>query len=179
MMMTMDDYEETEGPTKTIHSEWNVKGLKEQVNRLIIRSHKKIGKASARVEKARKPSHEDHNNMNVLHGELEELQTRLQGLNLLMQFLGKIPSGKDAVLPLEAAQLAVDLGVDDKPPSLAPRGPKKQKGPRTKNPPKTRLPYRRFYSLDNTEIRVRTRSKVLPWAASSACFTAALVIIHC
>jgi hypothetical protein len=198
MMMSMsmeddnnNDAEEVEDDglmtQKTIHSEWNIKGLKAQVNRLIVRSHKKIGKASARVEeqKARQQqllldsssiaNYNSNNNMQSsklfeypspadkrkeFERDLEELQLQLQRLNLLNELLAKVPSssGKNAgvvVLPLESARLAIDLGVDDKPPAQQSRGPGKAKGPRIT--PKTRLPYRRYYSQqDNTEIRVRT-----------------------
>ena len=50
------------------------------------------------------------------------------------------------------AALAVQLDVQDEPPQRQ-RGPKKQKGPKNMNA--FRLPYRRYYTSDKTEVRVR------------------------
>ena len=165
-----DDSNDSEAPSKTLESEWDIKGLKQEVSRLTMRSHKKVGKASTRLRKAQELvdqlTADDNatmeqleacpNNLEALELEWTEQQTRLQKLNQLNDLLVPMKSTSAAiVLPPDVAQLAVDLGVDDQPPQRPARGPKKQKGPRTKNPAKTRLPYRRFYTVDNTEIRVR------------------------
>ena len=166
MTSTDSDDESEEVYSKTVDSEWNIKGLKQELNRLILRLYKKIGKATTRVRKAQEMVEKltaDENatmeqleacpNVDALELELQELQTSLQRLNQLNDLLTTVKGG-NSVLPQEMAQLAVDLGVDDKPPKQPPRGPKKKKGSRQKNPPKTRLPYRKFYTVDNTEIRV-------------------------
>ncbi|CAB9502462.1 Domain of unknown function (DUF814) [Seminavis robusta] len=167
MMTAADADDESEESTKTVDSEWDIKGLKQEVNRLSMRSYKKIGKASTRVQKAQELVEKltaDENatleqleacpNLDALELELQELQTGLRGLNQLGEELAAVGGPKKQVLPQELAQLALDLGVNDQPPVRQPRGPKKVKGPRSKNPPKTRLPYRKFYTQDKTEIRV-------------------------
>jgi len=172
LLMTSYDDDEAEESTKTLESEWDVKGLKQEVNRLIMRSIKKVGKASTRIRKtqellekmtsptgsntATERQLQSMPDMDALELELQELQSRLQNLNQLDELLSATKFSKKAVLPPEVAQLALDLGVDDQPPQISPRGETKKKGPRQKNPPKTRLPYRRFYTVDKTEIRVRT-----------------------
>jgi hypothetical protein len=166
MTSTNSDDESEEEYSKTVESEWNIKGLKQELNRLILRSHKKIGKANTRVRKAQALVEKltaDENatmeqleacpNVDALELELQELQTRLQKLNELNDSLTTVKGGT-SVLSEEMAHLAVELEVDDKPPKQPARGPKKKKGSRQKNPPKTRLPYRKFYTVDNTEIRV-------------------------
>ena len=144
---------------------WNLGGLKKEVSRLTVRCHKKIGKANQRVQKAnlevdRLTSDPDVTmeelqqcpNVAGLEQDVVELQTRLQKLNQLEVLLQDI-KGKNVELPEHIAELAVELQVQDEPPKREPRGPKKQKGP--KNMTAFRLPYRRFYTVDKTEIRVR------------------------
>jgi hypothetical protein len=154
---------------KTLDSPWNVTGLKKEVGRLIQRSHKKIGKASERLRKTqegngtalpttaaafkdqldvlyRPPDTEN------LHEELETLRARLQSLNKLESALEAYDRRSNSTtLPADIAELALSLGVDDTPPAKQDRGPSKPKGPRVSPP---RLPYRRFYSQEKTEIRV-------------------------
>lgn len=55
-------------------------------------------------------------------------------------------------MPERIAELAISLEVKDEPPQRQPRGPKKEKGPKIMNA--FRLPYRRFYTMNKTEIRV-------------------------
>ncbi|CAB9503141.1 Domain of unknown function (DUF814) [Seminavis robusta] len=167
LMTAADTNDEPEECTKTVDSEWDIKGLKQEVSRHILRSHKKIGKASTKIQKAQELVEKltaDENatleqleacpNLDALELELQELQARLRGLNQLDEELAAVGGPKKQILPQEIAQSALDLGVNDQPPARQPRGPRKVKGPRTKNPPKTRLPYRRFYTQDKTEIRV-------------------------
>lgn len=164
LFMSSVDEDEAQDTAKTIDSEWNMKGLKIQVDRLILRAHKKIGKASTRLRKAQelvdKLTADPDATLEQLHAcpnpvalelELSDLQQRLRGLNQLNDLLAK---EKGPVLKPETAELAIDLGVDDKPPKQQARGPKKKKGPRSNKLPKTRLPYRKYYTEDNTEIRV-------------------------
>lgn len=148
---------------KTLSSEWNVPGLKKEVTRLIFRSHKKVGKAKERLRKAKERVEElltddtasmddldSCQNVEEFEKETEKLLERLNGLNKLESALASC-NKKTMVLPEDVASLALKLEVDDAPPSKPSRGPKKPKGPRTTSP---RKPYRRYYSLDNTEIRV-------------------------
>jgi len=162
-----DDNDNDNDNKKTLESEWDIKGLKQEVSRLTMRAHKKVGKASARLRKTQElvdALRVDENatmeqleacpNVDVLELELKQIQTRLQTLNRLNDMLAPMKGGI-SVLPEATAQLALDIKVNDQPPARPARGPKKIKGPRTKNPPKTRVPYRCFYSKDKTEIRVR------------------------
>jgi hypothetical protein len=162
---TATDDDAVEGYAKTVESEWNVAGLKKEVIRLVLRCHKKIGKANQRISKARvmveqltgdeSASLQDLQecpDLDTLENELTELQSRLRKLNTLEESLQSIKAKKDTVLPEEVASLAVDLSVDDQPPSQIPRGITKPKGPRVSEA--TRLPYRRYYSFGGLEIRV-------------------------
>lgn len=143
---------------------WNLVGLRKEVARLTVRCHKKTGKANQRLQKAqeeveRLTGSEDVTmeelekcpNMDELESQVEELRTRLVQLNQLEVLLADI-KGKSAVLPEHIAKLAFSLEVDDAPPQRQERGEKKQKGPR--NMASFRLPYRRFYTVNKTEIRV-------------------------
>jgi hypothetical protein len=163
MMATVDEDEAVDSQ-KTLDSTWNVPGLKKEVTRLILRCHKKIAKASTRLANAQtlveKLTADDSATLeeleqcpdvDALEFELNELRNRLMSLNEL-ECLLENEKKKQAVLPVQAATLALDLGVNDEPPAKPQRGPKKKKGPRQET---SRLPYRRFYTENNTEIRVR------------------------
>jgi hypothetical protein len=165
LMMDAIDEDEAIDSTKRIDSTWSIPGLKKEVARLVMRSHKKIGKAHTRLSTAKQELEKltaDPNasleqleqcpNTDAIEFELQELQERLGRLNQLEEALQAVKA-KESVLPESIAHLALDLGVDDKPPQRPPRGPRKKKGPRVME--STRLPYRRFYTEDNTEIRVR------------------------
>lgn len=169
LLMTAVDEDEVATAANRIDSEWYTPGLKKEVQRLILRCHKKIGKAHERLTKARdqaKALVEDESatlsdleqcpDVNALELELKELQSRLRGLHQLEEALQPIKK-KSTVLPAEIAQLVVDLGVDDQPLAPAPRGPGKIKGPRERST--SRKPYRRFYSFDNIEIRVGKKAE--------------------
>jgi NFACT protein RNA binding domain len=157
-----------------LERQWNVTGLKKEVGRLIQRSHKKIGKASERLRKTQEEEQlldkndnepaaaaasfkdnklDDFSNLSAeeQYEELEALRARLQDLNKLESALASYKQKSNAVLPEDIATLAIALDVDDTPPARPDRGPPKPKGPRVSGP---RLPYRRFYSQQKTEIRV-------------------------
>ena len=164
IMMGAVDEDEAIDSTKTLESAWNIPGLKKEVTRLVLRSHKKIAKASTRLDNARalveKLTGDDNTTLeeleecpdvDALEFELDELRSRLVNLNKLEGLLEN-QKKKETVLPEEVAALAIDLGVNDEPPAKPQRGPKKKKGPRQEP---SRLPYRRFYSVNKTEIRVR------------------------
>jgi hypothetical protein len=149
---------------KTIESQWNVGGLRKEVTRLTMRAHKKIGKANQRLTKAtveveRLTSDPDVSmeeletcpNLEELQAELTETQDRLKNLNQLEVLLVDV-KGKSVVLPEHVAELALQLEVNDEPQKRAARPVKQEKGPRKME--SFRLPYRRFYSENKTEIRV-------------------------
>jgi len=168
-MSTVDE-DETETTVKNLESTWNIPGLKKEVMRLSQRCFKKIGKANQRLVKAKETVQDlisDPNatlealescpNIEACELELQELQQRMRMLNTLDESLSNLVSKKKSmVLPEEIAQLALDLGVDDKPPSRPVRAPK-QKGPRRDTP--SRKPYRRYYSFNNIEIRVGKKAE--------------------
>lgn len=74
---------------------------------------------------------------------------RLQRLNVLEAGLAEVKTLRDPALP-ELLELATRLGVDDSPPKRPPRGPKKVK----QEPTGPRMPYYKFKSADDIEIRV-------------------------
>jgi len=143
---------------------WDLGGLRKEVSRLTVRCHKKTGKANERLRKAQKEvdrltGDEDITmeelekcpNLEEPEAQVEELRARLTQLNQLEVLLADI-KGKKTVLPERIARLAISLEVKDEPPQRKARGPKKQKGPKIMNA--FRLPYRRFYTINETEIRV-------------------------
>jgi len=143
---------------------WNLGGLRKEVSRLTVRCHKKTGKANQRLQKAQEEVDrltgtegvtmeelEKCPNLDELEAQVKELRTRLTQLNQLEVLLADI-KGKKTVLPEHVAKLAISLEAQDEPPQRAERGPKKEKGPRNMNA--FRLPYRRFYTNNKTEIRV-------------------------
>lgn len=158
LMSAVDD------DVKTIESTWNLTGLKREVSRQSLRCHKKVSKARQRLTAAKEQVEELTTNPDVtmeqleqcpdvdtLEVELTDLKERLSQLQQLEEALASEKNGK-RVLPEATAELALALGVADEPPQKQPRGPGKPKGPRESS--KSRLPYRRFYSVDQTEIRV-------------------------
>jgi predicted ribosome quality control (RQC) complex YloA/Tae2 family protein len=152
---------------KTLDSEWNIPGLKKEVDRLILRAHKKISKLHLQIQN-------NNNNESVPNAEppsiidkqpeLESWQERVRNLNLLQEIMANIQQKQhDVVLPPNIAQLAIDLRVHDRPPPRPERGPGKTKQPNNNDEPNNRSnkdssaprkPYRRYYSKDNIEIRV-------------------------
>lgn len=160
---------ETEDAGKTLESSWNIPELKKEAARLTLRCHKKVGKASTKLNQANQIVEDLMSNPDATDDELEacpdvksletnyqELKDRLSKLNLLEEKLQKVKSGKSVVLPEEIAILALELEVNDAPPQRQPRGPKKEKGPRKEAP---RKPYFTYTSKKNIEIRVGRRSE--------------------
>jgi hypothetical protein len=173
ILMAAVDEDEAVDSLKTLDSTWNIPGLKKEVTRFILRSHKKIAKASTRLTNAQefveKLTSDDDDyaatveeletcpNVDALEFELKELRTRLQKLNELEHLLNS-ETKKRAVLSKQAASLALELGVNDEPPKRPLRVPKKKKGPRQEAP---RKPYKRYYTINKTEIRVCIDNMVL------------------
>ena len=164
MMTAVDEDEALDTIEKGADSTWNIAGLKKEVARLVLRSHKKIGKASTKLTQAQEMVQKlmsDSNatleeleqcpNIEAIELELTELQERLQKLNQLEGLL-QTEKKRSGLLPGEIVGLAVKLGVSDEPSPPPERGPGKQKGQRESS--STRLPYRRYFTVDKTEIRV-------------------------
>lgn len=167
-MSTVDEGEIASGG-KTLDSTWDVKALKKEVYRLIQRSHKKVAMANQRWHKGKDRADElatdpdatteeleSCPDVDALSVELQGLQARLQKLNALEQSLSTVGSKKNAVLPEAIASLAIELAVNDAPPTRPPREIK-VKGPRRDLP--SRKPYRRYYSYNNIEIRVGKKAE--------------------
>jgi hypothetical protein len=164
--------------SKSVDSKWNVVGLKKEVSRATVRCHKKVGKANQRLQKAneevdRLTSDPDVSleemekcpNIEGLEADLEELRTRLTRLNKLEVLLQDV-KGKNTVLPEHVAELALQLEVNDEPPKREAQV-KKEKGPR--NMTSFRRPYRRFYTVNKTEIRVRILDEMRDYEALDRC----------
>ena len=156
----MEDDDETIDIGRT----WDLGGLRKEVSRLTVRCHKKTGKANERLRKAQEEVDrltgdddvtmerlEKCPNLDELEAQVEEIRSRLTQLNQLEVLLADI-KGKKGVLPERIAKLAISLEVNDEPPQRQARGPKKEKGPT--NMKAFRLPYRRFFTINKTEIRV-------------------------
>jgi len=143
----------------------DVPGLRKETDRLILRCQKKLVKANDRLSAglSKWSSSEEYltapdpsslatpETVSSAKEIIAELRDRLAGLNDLQATLAPL-KGKTPPIPDDALSLIASLGVSDAPPVRAPQGPKKTKGPARLD--STRLPYRRFYSEDGTEIRV-------------------------
>lgn len=164
LLMTAVDEDEATDTLKTLDSTWNVAGLKKEVQRNVLRCHKKASKATQRANAAQTELERLTSSSDVTMEELEqcpdveslqleaeELRSRLGSLQQLEDLLATEKKGT-RVLPTEIAELALSLGVNDEPPVREPRGPPKPKGPRSRE--SSRLPYRRYFTEDQTEIRV-------------------------
>ena len=163
-MTTVDEDEAVDTITKGPDSTWDIASLKKENSRLTLRSLKKLGKANTKLLQAREvverlmtdPSTTLENmeqcpNVEAIELELRELQERHQKL-IKLEGLLHSEKKRSGLLPLQVIDLVVDLGVSDEPPRPPQRGPGKQKGSRESA--SKRLPYRRYFCLDKTEIRV-------------------------
>mmetsp|Transcript_30349 Transcript_30349/g.34918 ORF Transcript_30349/g.34918 Transcript_30349/m.34918 type:complete len:374 (+) Transcript_30349:237-1358(+) len=178
LMMEADDDDDGEQSsssspnTTTLEQKemWNIPELRKEASRLTLRCHKKIGKASTRLQRANEQVEEIRTcpnatleqleacpNVKLIEDEWNDLRSRLKGLNLLEEKLQSIKGGKNTQLPDDVLELVLSLEVNDQPPQRQVRPKKtKKKGPRSVAP---RLPYFRYYSENNTEIRVGRRSE--------------------
>ena len=182
-MTAMEDQEQDQATaastTTSVEKEgedrkWNLGGLRKEVSRLTVRCHKKIGKANQRIQKAKEEverllskgddtiTDEEFDscpNIDQLEQDLATLKTRLQQLDQLEVLLQDIKGNKAVVLPDHISSLVLSLQVNDEPLTSNPQSPsssqkkkKKEKGP--KNMTSFRRPYRRYYTMNKTEIRV-------------------------
>mmetsp|Transcript_4033 Transcript_4033/g.5299 ORF Transcript_4033/g.5299 Transcript_4033/m.5299 type:complete len:391 (-) Transcript_4033:160-1332(-) len=171
LFMASIEEDEAMDSVKSLESEWDIGGLKKEVNKLLMRCHKKASKARERLNNGKALAEELATdpiatlddldkcpNVTALEFDTKALTERLVKLSELEVKLAEMKKKKGTiVLPGETAQLALDLGVDDKPPTQQPRGPTKKKGPKISE--SSRLPYRRYYSFDNIEIRVGKKAE--------------------
>jgi hypothetical protein len=144
--------------------DWDLKGLKAEVNRAYLRTFKKVGKASERYDKAKKEVDdilqmkddevplarlEQCPNPDELKKDMLALQDQLGQLAALEEELKSIKTPAD-----ERFATVVDavtaLGLSDEPPPKQERGPKKPKGAKGK----PRMPYHVYTSAEGLEIRV-------------------------
>ena len=145
----------------------NLKGLKQEVSRVILRTFKKVGKANERLQRAEEEyasvmemesppldKLEACPDPDELKAQLLELQNNLNQLRDLEESLKDIKSTADAKFS-GLWQVAKTYNISDTAPPPPERGPKKPKG----KAPLPRLPYNLFTSNDGIEIRVgRTSS---------------------
>lgn len=160
--------------------------IKKGITRLLLRTHKKFGKVSARMDAARQDQSFSELSVEELGQELNELQSRLQRLNWLEDQWNNVPSLKKktsltswqelmALLPendtgRNMVQYIRELEIDD---NEVARNKRIEEDVRNKKSKKEmsfqrqqqlqqtqrdggRLPYRRYYSENQTEIRVST-----------------------
>lgn len=171
LMAALDDDSsgiDTDDSAQSHRTDYNLAGLRKESARQTLRCHKKIGKASSRVEKARTEverlsTDDDYATLERLDAcpdidafslELNALRDRLRKLNALEDQLSTPPWGKvkgTKELPADLLEQVRDLGVSDEPPERnIVKKTKKVKG--VKDAP--RKPYRRYFTEDTTEIRV-------------------------
>lgn len=140
--------------------EWNIAGLKKEVSRLLLRAHKKVNVISHQVRQAvdESPGTSAACPLKVedLEIKLQVQRDRLQSLNFLNDALLQIRKQK-AFLPAQLELLAIKLNVSDTPIQDQVRGTKSPKGPRQQK--RSRLPYRRYFSIDDIEIRVGKKAE--------------------
>lgn len=146
---------------------WNIKGLKNEANRLYLRTFKKLGKANANLAIGLKEYNEiltmkdppldrleNCPNPETLRAEFDELQNRLAALKELEELAQQVKSSKDSKY-FTLIEKAIALNVSDTPPPKQPRGPPKQKAVSTG----PRMPYFTYDSADGIEIRVGRRAE--------------------
>lgn len=143
-------------------SDVNLKGLKAEVSRAILRIFKKVGKANERLARAEKeymeimamdaPPQEELESCpdpDEFKQQLSELQRNLNQARDLEEALKDIKSTSDEKFA-SLFEIATSLNIGDSPPPAPERGPKKPKG----KTPSPRMPYHIHTSLDGIEIRV-------------------------
>lgn len=125
---------------------WDLRGLKQEASRQLLRGVKKGEKLRARLRKSQTGFGED---ADALQAEIEALNERQGLLSQLDQGLQGVKSvGDEGFGALE--KLAVELGVGDSPPERV-RGPKKKKKAVAHAP---RMPYWTYTAEGGFEVRV-------------------------
>ena len=151
------------GEQDIVEKKWDIKSLKLEVNRVYMRTFKKVGQANERLSKATIEYNEVINDPNVSMKRLEncpnpetlqiDLDTQKEKLTKLMYLEEELKSiksiGNDKFPAL--ALLATELGVSDVSPPVQERGPKKIKAKASTGP---RKPYLVYTGSNGIEIRV-------------------------
>ncbi len=142
----------------------NLKSLKSEVTRQYLRSIKKFGKVSERVQRqtssgSKEPSEESKDiekTDQTLLNEYEDLKNRVDKLKRLEESLSGVKSIDDSIF-LSILPVIRELNLTDAPRSIPERGPKKEKvkGP----PPAPRKPYNVYESKDGITIYVGRRAE--------------------
>jgi hypothetical protein len=185
LMMAADDEDDSgseDDEKMGLDSMWNVAGLKKETERLQLRCIKKIGKAVTRHSAAEKKLEailqkgDDAtlaelescpDNIDELKQDVDTMQERLAKLNELLDLLQPPHIPKRAgtmMLPPEISVLAIELDVNDAPPKRPARPVKKKKGDSGGG---ARLPYRKYFTLNKTEIRVSFFHRTRSWTKKS------------
>ena len=151
------------GEQDITEKKWDIKSLKLEVNRVYMRTFKKVGQANERLSKAlieydnviNDPNAsmkrmEDCPNPEALQTDLNTLKDKLTKLIYLEEELKSVKSVGNEKFPA-LADLAVELGVSDVSPPVQERGPKKIKA---KAPTGPRKPYLVYSGSNGIEIRV-------------------------
>lgn len=141
---------------------WNIKALKEEVERLHRRTFKKIthlserflreSEVSQRVMAMESPTIQELEKCPdplSTQAEMAEMQKRLRSLEEIRNVLQNVKNSQDDNFQSIVPQI-IAFNISDTPPPKQVRGEKKPKG--VKPPP--RLPYFTYRSLDGIEIRV-------------------------
>lgn len=149
-------------PRIDIHT-WDLTGLKTEVARNYLRTHKKCEKQTERYQKGMKihkdvvamgdqcqEVRESCPNIDKLREDMNKMKARLDRLAALKEALKSIKSKEDNKYESIAMQV-LELGLSDQPPPREPKSPRKQKGPKKQAP---RKPYNLYRSLDGIEIKV-------------------------
>jgi predicted ribosome quality control (RQC) complex YloA/Tae2 family protein len=149
--------------SSTEQKDWDLRGLKKEVERQYLRLFKKVGKIAEKLNKEKSQYDQvmlmDNPTLEVLETcpnpeatekELKESQKRLQDIQQLETMLKSIHSVKNVdfvtLLPTIMA-----LNITDSTPPKPERGPKKEKSIKSTSP---RKPYFTYKSIDNIDIRV-------------------------
>lgn len=150
-LLKMNSVAGEDEPTTSESAErvWNLKGLRDETNRLYDRTFKKIVRTNERLRQREETLPSEETKGTDLDEELSNLQLKLQRLDTLklqLQAIRSIPNPEfDLILPD-----ILSLNLTDSKPEKEPTAPKKAKGPK----PSPRKPYNVYRSIDDIEIRV-------------------------
>lgn len=135
---------------------WNLKGVKDEINRLYLRSIKKVGKASERLSLAKDKlasgvvdTSEVNQDILEIQEDLDQLQMRVKKLRELEEVLQGVKSTADDRFTSLVPSF-IDMEISDSPPERPEKQPKKPKG----KPAAPRKPYFVYESADGIEIFV-------------------------
>ena len=132
---------------------WNLKGVKDEVNRLYLRAIKKVGKANERLQattaKENSGIFANNSELDQIMEDLQSWQTRVKKLKDLEDMLQSIKNANDERF-VSLVPTLVHMEINDAPPERPEKQPKKPKG----KPAPPRKPYFVYKSADDIEIYV-------------------------